>query len=235
MAFYCGCAGWSPPRSNWAQFPAEGSHLERYSQVFDAVEINSSFYRAHRPATYARWAQSVPEHFRFSVKMPRQITHEARLVACSGWLDDFLGQCTALGDRLGGLLVQLPPSLEYSPAVAAQFFAALRERYSGSVVLEPRHASWLASEPLLQQWCIARVAAHPSPIAGGDEPAGRPGVEYYRLHGAPKIYYSAYPQECLQRLAERLPTDRTVWVIFDNTASGAAVSDALALSALMAG
>ena len=70
-----GCAGWSIPKAHAGAFPAVGTALERYAQVFDCVEINSSFYRSHRPSTYERWAASVPDHFRFSVKMPKQITH----------------------------------------------------------------------------------------------------------------------------------------------------------------
>lgn len=232
MSLLLGCAGWSLPRSHADRFPGEGTHLARYSQVLDAVEINSSFYRPHRPATYARWAQSVSAEFRFSVKIPKQITHLARLNDCAALLDEFLDQCTALGTRLGCLLVQLPPSLHYQPQVAEGFFTALRERYSGAIALEPRHASWLQAQPLLIEQRIARVAADPSPIAAGDAPGGWDGFEYWRLHGSPRIYYSAYGQEYLQRLIERLPTDRPVWVIFDNTAGGEAVGDALLLKQL---
>ena len=72
-----GCAGWSIHKDAAAAFPVEGSHLERYARVFPAVEINSSFYRPHKPETYARWADSVPDGFRFAVKVPRAITHGA--------------------------------------------------------------------------------------------------------------------------------------------------------------
>jgi len=76
---FVGCAGWSLPREQWPAFAAEGTHLQRYASRFNAVEINSSFYRPHLPKTYARWAQSVPPGFRFSVKVPQRITHELRL------------------------------------------------------------------------------------------------------------------------------------------------------------
>ncbi|WP_155518861.1 DUF72 domain-containing protein, partial [Xanthomonas euvesicatoria] len=69
----CGCAGWSIPAADRAQFGEGASVLQRYATRFDAVEINSSFYRPHRASTYARWADSVPEDFRFSVKLPRSI------------------------------------------------------------------------------------------------------------------------------------------------------------------
>jgi uncharacterized protein YecE (DUF72 family) len=232
-----GCAGWSLPREQWPSFPAEGTHLQRYSARFPAVEINSSFYRPHRPATYAKWADSVPAGFRFSVKVPKQITHERRLQDCEGLVDEFLGQCSQLREKLGCLLIQLPPSLAFDSIQAEVFFKALRDRYQGHAVLEPRHPSWLAPRAmaLLEEERIARVAADPSPLPGGDQPAGWAGVRYYRLHGSPRIYYSAYEDAWLQRLAGHLKAapDTPTWCIFDNTASGAATPDALRLLDLL--
>jgi uncharacterized protein YecE (DUF72 family) len=234
---YLGCAGWSLPREQWSAFPVEGTHLQRYSARFPAVEINSSFYRPHRPATYAKWAESVTPDFRFSVKVPKQITHERRLLDCEGLMDDFLGQCSQLAEKLGCLLIQLPPSLAFDAAVAGAFFTALRDRYQGHAVLEPRHPSWLAPtvEAMLQTQHIGRVAADPSPLPGCDRPAGWPGVRYYRLHGSPRIYYSPYDDSWLERLARQLKTgaDTPTWCIFDNTASGAATPNALRLLELM--
>jgi uncharacterized protein YecE (DUF72 family) len=74
-----GTAGWSLPRVEQPHFPSVGSHLERYASHFAAVEINSSFRRSHKPAIWARWRDAVPPGFRFSVKMPKAITHTARL------------------------------------------------------------------------------------------------------------------------------------------------------------
>ncbi|ROO41241.1 hypothetical protein BIV08_14925 [Pseudomonas sp. AF76] len=234
---YLGCAGWSLPREQWPEFPEDGTHLQRYSARFPTVEINSSFYRPHRPATYAKWADSVAAHFRFSVKVPKQITHERRLHDCEGLLDEFLGQCSQLGEKLGCLLIQLPPSLAFEASVARAFFTALRDRYQGLAVLEPRHPSWLAAHvsTLLYEQCIGRVAADPSPLPDCDRPGGWPGVRYYRLHGSPRIYYSGYEQTWLEQLARQLKhePDTPTWCIFDNTAAGAAVPDALRLQALM--
>src|SRR3954470_6877514 len=79
-----GTAGWSIPKEHAGRFPEQGSHLARYSRRLPAVEINSSFYRPHRPTTYARWAAETPEGFEFSVKVPREITHTRRLVDADG-------------------------------------------------------------------------------------------------------------------------------------------------------
>ena len=232
-----GCAGWSLPRAAWPAFPSDGTHLQRFAQQFSAVEINSSFYRSHRPATYRKWAASVPEGFGFCVKVPRQITHEQRLRDCGAALEGFLDEATELGDKLGCLLLQLPPSLGFERAVAGDFFEALRERYAGQLALEPRHASWLDADELLERWRIARVAADPSPIAGGDQPGGWSGMRYYRLHGSPRIYHSVYSTEWLERLADELrrcvQSGVPCWCIFDNTASGAAVDNALTLQSML--
>lgn len=237
-AIYVGCAGWNLPREYWPLFTGHGTHLQRYASQLTAVEINSSFYRPHRPHTYFRWAQSVPTSFRFSVKVPKVITHVQRLQGCELLLDEFLAQCTALGDSLGCLLVQLPPSLVYDEAIATAFFQALRQRYAGAVVLEPRHASWLSADALLIEQKIGRVAADPSPISGGGSPGGWSGIHYWRLHGSPRIYYSDYDPGRLQALAEHVHTSARAgidtWCIFDNTASGFAVSNALTLQALSA-
>ncbi|AHY43525.1 DUF72 domain-containing protein [Stutzerimonas decontaminans] len=232
-----GYAGWSLPRAAWPAFPSDGTHLQRFAHQFTAVEINSSFYRPHRPATYRKWAASVPEGFGFCVKVPRQITHEQRLRDCGAALEGFLDEATELGDKLGCLLLQLPPSLGFERAVAGDFFEALRERYAGQLALEPRHASWLDADELLERWRIARVAADPSPIAGGDQPGGWAGMRYYRLHGSPRIYHSAYSAEWLERLAGELRacarSGVPCWCIFDNTASGAATENALAVQAML--
>jgi uncharacterized protein YecE (DUF72 family) len=88
---FIGCAGWSLGREYWPQFPAEGTHLQRYAARFNGAEINSSFYRPHRRQTYERWADSVPEGFRFSVKVPKQTVRHGFITAlmtcfiCKGW------------------------------------------------------------------------------------------------------------------------------------------------------
>ena len=232
---YIGCAGWNVPRAVEAKFPGQGSHLERYGARFPAVEIDSSFYRPHRPATYARWAASVPPAFRFSVKMPRAITHRSPLDPQESELKAFLDQIAPLGARLGCLLAQFPPSLRFDLRAARRFFGVLRERHAGAIAAEPRHASWFESEVdrLLGELEIARVAADPARVPAAAEPGGWRGLVYYRLHGSPKTYYSAYDGAYLTTLADRLAALARVqvptWCIFDNTALGAATANALEL------
>jgi uncharacterized protein YecE (DUF72 family) len=234
-----GTAGWNIRSEHKPRFPSAGTHLERYARRLNAVEINSSFYRPHRPTTYERWAASVPSGFRFAVKVPKEITHTKRLSDAAEDIDRFCGQCEALGDRLGPLLVQLPPSLRYQPEVARPFFAALRDRFRGNVACEPRHASWFTSavDQELVGFGVARVAADPAPVPGAKVPGGWPGLVYYRLHGSPKIYYSAYEPEVLgsvaRNLVARADEGGAVWCIFDNTALGAATENALSMRELV--
>jgi uncharacterized protein YecE (DUF72 family) len=236
---YIGTAAWSIPRPHQPHFPPGESLLARYAQVFPAVEINSTFYRPHRAATFERWAASVPRAFRFSVKIPNTITHDQRLAGTAKLLKTFLADLEPLGSRLGCLLVQLPPSLAFTSRVARTFFGALRNQFDGGVALEPRHATWFAepSERLLDEFKIARVAADPPRAAGDGEPGGWPGLTYFRLHGSPRIYYSSYEDDYLDALAKKLRALRRrripAWCIFDNTALGAATSNALALNEML--
>jgi len=235
-----GCAGWSLPKAAAAEFPGGGSHLQRYALVFKAVEINSSFYRPHRRETYARWAQEVPEDFRFAVKMPRAITHEARLDDVAAALDAFLEQCGALAGKLGCLLIQLPPSFAFDAVRIGAFLALLRMRHSGAAVIEARHRSWFDGEgdALLAHWRTGRVAADPAIVPRAGEPGGDPRLAYFRLHGSPDMYTSSYGDAWLEAASARLQSAAAngagAWCIFDNTARGAAIPNALTMSRLTA-
>src|SRR6187431_2890274 len=185
-------AGWSIRTEQKDLFARDGSHLQRYASRFAAVEINSSFYRSHRRETYERWAGSVPEGFRFAVKAPKVLTHEHCLEDTGAALKQFLGEIAGLGRKLGCVLVQLPPSLAYDPRTVESFFTALRARYRGPAVCEPRHPTWFtdAAGRRLDAHGVGRVAADPSCGEGGDEPSGSPRIAYFRLHGSPVMYQS---------------------------------------------
>ncbi len=235
-----GTAGWGIPPQYAVEFPGDGSHLQRYAGRLSAVEINSSFYRPHRVATFRRWASSVPASMRFAVKVPKDITHARRLVDTAAPLDRFLSEASGLGLALGPLLVQLPPGLSLDERVSARFFDTLRARFAGPVVCEPRHPTWFtpAAGAILAQFGIARAAADPACVPSAGEPGGSSRLAYFRLHGSPEMYYSAYLPEYLERLARRIADAAVeaeeVWCIFDNTARGEAARNALDLMAALA-
>lgn len=230
-----GTAGWSLPRAEQSHFPSEGSHLERYASRFRVAEINSSFHRSHKPNIWARWRDAVPADFRFSVKMPKTITHTARLENTSDLVTAFLHEVSILGTKLGGILVQLPPSLVYDPVLAGRFLENLRAQTAVPIACEPRHASWFTpdADTLLRDVDVARVAADPARVPAAGGPAGSRTLSYFRLHGSPRMHYSAYSDEFIHGLANRLREEaarRTVWCVFDNTTLGAATRNALDLT-----
>jgi uncharacterized protein YecE (DUF72 family) len=237
MGAIVGTAGWSIARAEAGRFPAEGSALARYSSCFAGVEINSSFHRPHRPSTWARWAAEVPASFRFAVKMPKTITHQRKLADCADLAAGFLAEAAPLGPKLAVLLVQLPPKLAFDAAFAGEFFGELRATSGATPVCEPRHPSWFegAADALLESLGVARAAADPAVTAAAASPGGWRGLSYWRLHGSPVMYRSSYDDARLGAYAEAiraaLSEGRDAWCMFDNTASSAAMGDALALIA----
>ena len=213
--------------------------LERYATRFNATEINSSFYRAHQFKTYARWADSVPPDFRFSVKLPKLISHELRLQRSAHPLDRFIGEIDGLGTRLVGILVQLPPSMLFNARIVSTFFAMLRRRTEVAIACEPRHASWFGAgaDSIFERHAVNRVAADPALCAQAASPGAHGTWRYWRWHGSPRIYYSDYPEAALAELAAQATREgrpgATPWVIFDNTAHGHATTNAARLQDLL--
>ena len=233
---YVGTAGWSIPLRDSERF-GEGSSLERYARLFHCAEINSSFHRSHRQATWQRWADSVPDDFRFSVKIPKTISHQRKLADCDELVDAFLAEASALGPKLSVFLLQLPPKLEFDRARIEPFLKRLVSLSPARLVCEPRHASWFEpeSEALLDGLGVARVAADPARVPSAAVPGGWRGLTYFRLHGSPIMYRSSYDDGRLDdysaAIRAELDRGRETWCIFDNTASSAAIGDALSLTA----
>jgi len=234
---FVGTAGWSLPRAEQGRFASEGTHLVRYAQTLTGVEVNSSFYRPHALQLYCKWAAATPDGFRFSVKLPKTITHEKRLLDCEELLCAFLDQVQGLGERLGCILIQLPPSFEYDPSLAGAFFEMFRALYDGPVALEPRNPGWFTRDAnrLLVDCDVARVAADPARVSAAATPGGTQSLAYFRLHGSPRIYWSRYDDKYLDDLSMLIGSvareAKAVWCIFDNTASGSAIPNALHVAA----
>ena len=175
----------------------------------------------------------MPPDFRFAVKLPKVISHKNRFVDVVAPLERFIGEVSGLGPKLGPVLVQLPPSFAFDEVLARSFFDDLRARFDGEVVLEPRHETWFTPEvgKRLVEYRIGRVAADPALVPEAAEPGGYDRIMYLRLHGSPRVYYSAYEPEYLENLARLLDAsasrDISTWCIFDNTTLGAATVDAL--------
>lgn len=228
-----GTAGWAIPRAVADAFPGEGTGLERYAARFDAVEINTSFYRPHKRATWERWAASVPPHFRFAVKLPKAITHEAKLIDCDDALARFADEVGGLGGKHAVTLVQLPGKFDFAAGVVDAFFAALRRIVPGAIACEPRNPGWFTpdADALLAAHGVARVAADPAKVPAAALPGGDRGFSYWRFHGSPRIYWSRYDEAMVA--AQAAAARDGDWVIYDNTGSGAAAANALEFGALL--
>lgn len=236
MPVIVGTAGWSIPSAEAGQFGDGMSALERYATRLNGVEINSSFYRPHRPSTWARWRDAVPADFKFSVKLPKAVSHDARLVDCADVLARFLDEVHGLDGKLAVLLLQLPPSLAFQATVVEDFLSLLTAATFASVACEPRHASWFEPEvdALLDRLRVTRVAADPPRDPASARPGGRRDLAYWRWHGSPIIYRSSYDAERLTALAQSIREDGAAetWCVFDNTAASAAIGNALTLDVL---
>jgi len=177
----------------------------------------------------------VPSDFRFSVKTPKEITHQNKLVDVDNLIDQFASEVGALGSKLAVALVQLPPKLALEPVVASRFFNKLRDSISAEIVCEPRNASWFGKDAndLLEQLHVARVAADPVLGKLAAVPGGWRGIAYWRLHGSPMMYRSSYSETEISHYSRemRAALDKGIdaWCMFDNTASSAALNNALSL------
>jgi uncharacterized protein YecE (DUF72 family) len=236
---FIGTAGWGIPAACADRFATEGSALTKYSALLNAAEINSTFYRRHRASTFERWRNSVPESFRFAVKLPRAITHEAELASPREALQEFFDDVRPLGAKLGPVLVQLSANAAFDARRARAFFRALRSLHAGPVACEPRHCGWytVVASRVLVDFEIARVVADPPRPTEALQFGGASKLRYFRWHGSPHIYRSAYSGERLSLLVERMRAEApnvTVWCIFDNTASGAATGNAILTQELLA-
>jgi uncharacterized protein YecE (DUF72 family) len=201
------------------------------------VEINSSFYRPHQSITYRRWRDETAAPFRFSVKMPRSITHESHLKRCATEVARFYEDIAALQPKLAAVLVQLPPSLEFSRRTVRTFFNSVPRLRGTKLVCEPRHPSWFTSavEDTLRDAGVSRVAADPARCPGAEVPGGVRRFAYFRWHGAPRLYYSKYSQAQLATFVAMVRKAKAIetWCVFDNTARHAAWDDALELMAAL--
>ncbi|HEY1488337.1 MAG TPA: DUF72 domain-containing protein, partial [Micromonosporaceae bacterium] len=144
MTVFIGTSGWSYPHWNGVLYPPgtpAAARLDVYTRRFSTAELNASFYRWPRDATFAGWSQRLPPGFQLSVKASRGLTHARRLADPDRWLDRITAAWQALGDRRGVLLVQLAPGHERDDVRLDEFLARVPDWMR--VAVEFRHPSWL--------------------------------------------------------------------------------------------
>jgi len=238
MNWHIGCSGFH--YREWKEFfyPSglpQRKWFEYYSSHFDTLELNVTFYRFPQLKTLQNWYTISPGSFLFSVKVPRLITHYKQFNDCERLLDDFHNTVTAgLQEKLGAVLYQMPPSLSYTEDKLERIIKNIRPGVNS--VLEFRHQSWWNNDVykrLKDEQIIFCGISHPSLP---DFPVVNIEKAYYRFHGSPKLYYSSYAHETLQRISNQIQSEnpKQVFVYFNNTATMAAIENATWLKGVTA-
>jgi uncharacterized protein YecE (DUF72 family) len=238
---HVGTSGWSYDHWDGVLYPPgtpPRDRLAHYVRRFDTVELNASFYRWPRQASFVSWRRRLPPGFVLSVKAPRGLTHARKLYAPEAWVPRLTSAWHELGERRGVLLVQLPPTQARDDARLAFFLGLLPPWLR--VAVEFRHDSWLHDDvfSLLERHGAAYVV-----MSGARLPcvlrATAPFV-YVRLHGPDRehLYAGSYPEADLSwwadRVAEWAGQGRDVYAYFNNDGYGHAVRDAEGLRAQLA-
>ncbi len=170
-----GCSGWS--YDDWVGpfYPKDSKpqdFLKMYSRIFDCVEIDSTFYRAPSPTMVQQWCSSSPDGFVFAPKVPKRITHDKHLQDVDSYLSYFLRSVGALNNKLGPIIVQLPPSFKSPKHEQALKAFVTNLRSANKFAIEFRHKSWFGpgTEKLLREnnvcqvWSVNQYLATPSTI-----------------------------------------------------------------------
>jgi len=202
---YIGCSGFYNNDWKGSLYPEDAKSkdfLTLYSQAFNCVEINSTFYRKPTAKTLLKWAEETPDDFRFFIKIPKTISHEKRLHDCREEISKFcLHIQNHLKEKLSGFLYQFPPSFKNTPENISLILDSLDFSYLN--VIEFRHESWWRDEifSLLKDRQIAFSGVSFPGNLPEDVIINHPGILYYRLHGTPVLYKSEYSEEFINHLA----------------------------------
>jgi len=237
---YVGPSGFSYP--GWQRYlPVElapSQRLHYLSRLFNAIEINGSFYKQIEPRVYAEWRRATPAGFRFALKGHRFVTHYRRLRDCAEPIDRLRRQSAGLGAKLAVVLWQLPANATVNLERLDHFLSGLRRGFSEARhAFELRHPSWFRDDvrALLERAGAAVCIADAPDFPRWD--AVTTDLVYVRLHGHTRKYASSYSSAHLGRWAEKVAGWRDagfdVHVYFDNDAEGAALTDATTLAGLV--
>lgn len=230
MNWHIGCSGFH--YKEWKDFfypkgLAQTKWFIHYSQQFDTVELNSTFYRFPRVPALENWYAKSPEHFLFAVKAPQLITHYKKFTDSIRLLDDFYGAIAeGLKEKLGPVLFQLPPNMPYSEEKLELIIQSMRPGFLN--VVECRHESWWKKKVFAAfkknkiSFCSISYPDLP------DEVIATTKTIYYRFHGIPKLYYSAYEEKFLKKIIDSIKLSKAeeAYVFFNNTAEKGAICNA---------
>lgn len=239
---YIGTSGWS--YKDWVgKYYPEGlkaaEWLPFYANDFDTVEINASFYRLPQKQTVINWIHKVPAHFKFCPKASRYLTHIKRLKEPEEPMERFFGIFEPMKEKMGPVLLQLPPNLKFDYDIAEHFFKLLHKKYKAyDFALEVRHETWMDNNAL------GLLAKHDIAFVISQSGVGFPYSEivtakniYVRFHGPGKLYASSYTDKMLKAFAKKfkawLKEGHDIWVFFNNDWFTYAIQNAKTLKKIM--
>ncbi|RLB20002.1 MAG: DUF72 domain-containing protein [Deltaproteobacteria bacterium] len=234
--FRIGTSGWNYKHWKDIFYPAKVSQkkwLEFYCTKFDTVELNATFYRLPKAQTFESWRKRTPDGFLWAVKANKFITHTKRLKDCEEPLQRFYSSAKGLNKKLGPILFQLPPSLQFDESLFEDFCSLLHRPYRHTI--EIRHPSWITDK------AFEIMSKHKIAFCISDTAGRYPYHEqltadftYVRLHGSKKLYASKYSTEELETWAGKLlDWGVDAYVYFDNDFSGHSVENAMELKTLL--
>jgi len=241
---FIGTSGWtysSWKRTFYPQDLPSRRYLEFYAREFPATEVNYSFYRLPKASTYENWSRQVPENFVFAVKASRFITHIKRLQDVDEAWHTFVHNARHLGDHLGPILLQFPPSAPCDVARLKRFLTVSQPAEKTSaplrLVLEFRHGSWFTDRVyrLLNRYRAALCIADSARYARRNVITS--DFAYLRFHGPQQLFSSTYPDAQLVKEAKTIRTymrsGLDVYVFFNNDALGHAIENARTLRTMV--
>jgi uncharacterized protein YecE (DUF72 family) len=237
-SIHIGCSGWVYKHWRGILYPEglpQRLWFDRYTQDFDTVEINNSFYRLPSGDTFQKWRDQAPPGFCYAVKANRFLTQAKKLKECEEPLERMMAAVRRLGDRLGPMLYQLPPSLKINLDRLRDFLEIVPKDVSN--VFEFREKSWYAPETyeLLDRYG-ASFCAHDMPGSTSERIAVGP-IAYVRFHGGEGKYWGRYSDEGLLSWTDWIVAQarqgRSVWCYFNNDIHGHAIHDAQTLKSMV--
>jgi len=233
-----GCSGFHYKEWKNVFYPeklAAAKWLSYYSEHFKTLESNVTFYRMPTEKTLDKWYANTPDNFIFSVKAPRLITHYKKFNAVKDDLDIFYSLIKkSLNDKLGCILFQCPPSLVYSQEALQRIIQSLDRNFIN--VVEFRHQSWWhqAVYDELKKNNISFCSISYPKL--DDNVIATSETIYFRFHGIPRLYYSAYTHEYMRNIVSQIKKIRgikRVFLYFNNTADLAAIQNARYIQELL--
>ena len=236
--WYIGCSGFYYKEWKEIFYPKglpQKQWFEYYCQHFNTLEINNTFYRFPQLKNLQGWKQRSPDQFVFSIKVPGSITHYKQFNETESLLKDFYAVSKeGLANKLGPVLFQLPPKLSYSEEKLDKMLAQIDPSFLN--VIEFRNESWWRKdvmEKLTENDIVICGVSFPNLP---DDAVINTSTSYYRFHGVPKLFYSAYDPKFLDKIYNQIKKKKTLktsFIYFNNTASAAALENAKYVQALI--